>query len=307
MPQAPLNVVTGAFGYSGKYIAARLLDGGERVKTLTNRPGSDGGRHIESAPLDFANPRQLTQSLEGATTLYNTYWVRFPLGGATHQQAVANTKTLIRAAEQAGVRRIVHISVTKPSLDSPLSYFRGKAELEEAVRQSKLSYAILRPAVIFGDEDILINNIAWLLRKFPLFAIPGRGDYRLQPIFVEDLAALAVDSGHRSENLVLDAVGPETFAYDDLVRLIARTIGSQARIVHLSPALVVGLSRLLGYIVNDVLLTREEIEGLMADLLISSQPPNASTRCSAWLGDHAGTIGIRYASELKRHYRGKAG
>ena len=301
MPQAPLSVVTGAFGFSGKYIAAGLLAAGERVRTLTNRAGGEGAG-IEVAPINFADPRQLAKSLEGATTLYNTYWVRFPRGQDTHERAVINTRTLIRAAEQAGVRRIVQISVSNPSLDSPLSYFRGKAELEEAVRGSRLSYAILRPALIFGDEDILINNIACLLRRFPLFAIPGRGDYRLQPIFVEDLAALAVDAGHRAENLIIDAVGPEIFTYNELVRLIARTVGSRARIVHLSPGVVLGLSRLLGWLVNDVLLTREEIQGLMDDLLVSQQPPNASTRLSAWLAEHAGTVGARYAHELKRHY-----
>jgi uncharacterized protein YbjT (DUF2867 family) len=233
---ARLNVVTGAFGFSGSYIAARLLAMGERVRTLTNHPR--GGAPFEVAPLDFRNPEELARNLAGAEVLYNTYWVRFAQGALNHQNAVENTRVLIGAAEQAGVKRIVHVSITNPSSDSPLPYFKGKAEVEELIRSSSLSYAILRPAVVFGEEDILINNIAWLLRRFPVFAIPGTGNYGLQPIFVEDLAALAVEAGHSRENMVMDAVGPESYEYENLVRLIRSTVGSQSRIIHVTPSLV---------------------------------------------------------------------
>ena len=88
----------------------------------------------------------------------------------------------------------MHISITNPSLDSPLPYFRGKAILEKEIRASGISHAIVRPTVLFGKEDILINNITYLLRRLPVFAIPGSGDYRLQPIYVEDLAEIAVEA-----------------------------------------------------------------------------------------------------------------
>jgi uncharacterized protein YbjT (DUF2867 family) len=296
-----LNIVTGAFSFSGGYIAARLLAMGERVRTLTNHPR--GGAAFEVAPLDFRNPEQLVRSMTGAAVLYNTYWVRFAQGAINHQMAVDNTGAMIHAAERAGVKRIVHISITNPASDSPLPYFRGKAAVEEAIRSSSLSYAILRPAVVFGKEDILINNIAWLLRRFPIFAIPGAGDYGLQPIFVEDLAALAVDAGHGRENLVMDAVGPETYQYEDLVRLIRSTVGSRSRIVHMSPSLVRLASWFVGKLVHDVVLTKEEVDGLMANLLVSKQPATGKTSLRAWLQDNAERIGAQYASELQRHYR----
>jgi len=296
-----LNVVTGAFGFTGSYIAGRLLSLGERVRTLTNHPRA--GAAIEVAPLDFENPKQLSQTMAGATVLYNTYWVRFEYGGVDHDKAVENTRVLIRAAEEAGVRRIVHVSITNPSADSPLPYFKGKAEVEDAIRTSSLSYAILRPAVVFGKEDILINNIAWLLRRFPLFAIPGDGDYGLQPIFVEDLADLAVAEGHDRPNVVMDAVGPETYEYDDLVRLIRSSVGSRCRIVHLSPSLVWMASRILSWLVRDVVLTKDEVSGLMANLLVSQETPTGKTSLRTWLRANAGTIGTRYASELARHYK----
>jgi uncharacterized protein YbjT (DUF2867 family) len=296
-----VNVVTGAFSFSGSYITARLLAMGERVRTLTNHPRGNGS--IEAAPLDFRNAEELTRNLAGAEVLYNTYWVRFAQGAVNHQRAVENIGAMIHAAERAGVKRIVHISITNPSSDSPLPYFKGKAEVEELIRSSSLSYAILRPAVVFGNEDILINNIAWLLRRFPFFAIPGRGDYSLQPIFVEDLAGLAVEAGHSRENLVMDAVGPEIYEYGDLVRLIRHAAGSRSRIVHVPSFLVLLASWFVGRLVHDVVLTEEEVDGLMANLLISKQPPTGKTSLRAWLKDNAEWIGAEYASELKRHYR----
>jgi NADH dehydrogenase len=298
-------VVTGAFGYTGKYITKRLLARGIRVKTLTGHPdphSSFAGR-ISVAPYRFDNPGDLVKSLQGTTVLINTYWIRFPYGSVTYDMAVANTKILIRAAEEAGIRRIVHVSISNPSESSSLPYFKGKGQLEKVIINSKLSYAIIRPTVIFGKEDILINNIAWLLRRFPVFAIPGTGDYKLQPVFVEDMADLVVGAAGKDEDFIVDAVGPETYTFNDLVRLIRARIGSKSRIVHLRPGLALFLSGLIGRIVNDVVLTRDEVAGLMADLLISKNSPVGKTRLSEWLTQNATAVGISYASELNRHYR----
>jgi len=305
MGTAELDVVTGAFSYTGKYITQRLLSTGKKVRTLTGHPNRPNpfGEQVTVSPFSFDDPAELTKSLRGATTLYNTYWVRFSHGRVTFDQAVENTKVLIKSAREAGVRRIVHVSITNASEDSPLPYFRGKGLLENAIIHSGLSYAIIRPTVIFGAEDILINNIAWLLRRFPVFAVPGSGDYRVQPVFVEDVAEIAVNVAHRDEDAIVDAVGPDTYTFDELVRLIADKIRSKARIVHLSPALALFLSRMAGYLVKDVMLTRDEVEGLMANLLVSDGPPTGQRRLSDWLDENAGSVGAKYASELSRHYR----
>lgn len=300
-----MNVVTGAFGYTGKYITRKLLSIGKRVRTLTGHPNRPNpfGNQISVAPFHFDNPAELTSALQGAATLYNTYWVRFPYGQVTYDTAVANTKILINAAKEAGIRRIVHISITNASEASPFPYFRGKGILEKAVIHSGLSYAIVRPTVIFGHEDILINNIAWFLTKFPVFAIPGNGDYRLQPVFVEDVAGIAVNAGQSNDNMVLDAVGPEIFKYEELIRLIADRVKSKARIIHVRPGLALFLSKFIGYMVNDKVLTRDEVEGLMSNLLVSGNPPTGKTLLSEWLTQNAGIVGTCYASELARHYR----
>ncbi len=305
---APLNIVTGAFGFSGRYIAQRLLSMGQRVRTLTAHPnpGQPFAGEVEIASLDFSRSDELARSLSGATVLYNTYWVRFAHGDVDHEGAVENSRRLIRAAEQAGIVRIVHISITNPAPDSPLSYFRGKAEVESAIRTSRLSWAIVRPALLFGSEDILLNNIAWLLRHSPVFAIPGDGRYRVQPVFVEDLAALAIRCAESYDNLVLDAVGPEIYTYDELVRFIREVVRSRSRIVHLPPAMVVAAASVLSHILHDVILTRDEVRGLMADLLVSRHPPTCRTSLRAWAEAHAAALGRRYASELQRHYLRRA-
>ena len=300
-----LNVVTGAFGYTGRYIARRLLPMGEQVATLTGhpeRPNPFGGQ-VRVARFRFDDEGELARSLEGATTLYNTYWVRFPRGEVTFDKAVENTLVLIRAARQAGVRRLVHISITNASVDSPLPYFRGKGVLERAIAGAGLSYAIIRPTVVFGPGDVLINNIAWFLRKFPVFAVFGAGSYPIQPVHVEDVAELAVSAAQAEGNVALDAVGPETYTFDEMVRLIAETVGSRARLAHLPPRLAHLLTRVAGCLVRDVVLTSDEVAGLMAGLLVSQDSPTGSTRLSDWLGQNAGVVGTGYASELRRHYR----
>ncbi len=297
-----LHVVTGAYGYSGRYIAHRLLEAGAEVRTLTNSPGREnpfGGR-VKADPLGFDNPAKLTESLRGAAVLYNTYWVRFNHRTFKHATAVDNTQRLFDAARAAGVGKVVHVSITNPSEDSPLEYFRGKARLERALVESGLPHAILRPAVLFGGRDILVNNIAWMLRRVPVFGVFGDGSYRLQPIHVDDLAEVAVREGGGRDNRVVEAIGPETFTYRELVQAIGRIIGKARPILSVPPALGYAMGRIAGVMLRDVVITREEIKGLMADLLHVDAPAAGRTKLTDWAARNADTLGTRYASELAR-------
>lgn len=298
-----LHIVTGAFNYSGKYIAARLLQEGHRVRTITNSPHRQNpfGDQVEARPYSFDDLDKLVDSLRGATVFYNNYWVRFNYTDFKHSIAVENTLKLIAAAKQAGVERVVHVSITNPSEDSNLTYFSGKAKLERALVESGLSYAILRPTVLFGKEDVLINNIAWVLRRFPVFGVLGDGQYRLQPIYVDDLAALAVEQGKSRENRIIDAIGPETFTYRELVRTIGEIIGARRPIISVPPAVGWVVGWLVGKWVGDVVITRDEIEGLMRGLLCANSPPAGKTRLTDWARANAATLGVKYASELARH------
>ena len=300
-----MNAVTGAFGYSGKYITRRLIAAGETVITLTGHPdrANEFGAAVKAFPFDFDHFETMAQALSGVRVLYNTYWVRFDKGDTTHERAVKNTIALIRAAQMAGVERIVHISIANPTARPDLPYFRGKTQLEEAIRATKMSHAIIRPTVIFGAEDILINNIAFLLRKLPAFLVPGNGQYRIQPVYVEDVARIAVESGGRTDNVTLDAGGPETFRYEELVRLIAKAVGSRALIMHGPPWMALAGARAMGMLLHDVMLTRDELDGLMGNLLVSDGIPTGTTKLSEWIAANAASLGKRYAHEIGRHYR----
>ena len=279
--------VTGAFGYSGRYITGRLLEAGHEVITLTNslRRANPFGERVKAAPFHFAEPHKLRDCLRGVQTLVNTYWVRFDHELFTHGEAVANTKVLFSAAKEAGVRRIVHVSITNSDLRSDLPYFRGKAELEAALRSLGVSYCILRPTVLFGKEDVLINNIAWSLRHLPVFGVFGGGDYRLQPIYVDDLAKAAAEKVEVGKDEVIEAIGPETFTYRGLVANIRDALGVRRAIVSVPPGLGYWGCRLVGLLVGDVVITREEIRGLMENRLYVEAPPSRMPRtrwaCSA--------------------------
>ena len=305
----PPDVVTGAFGFTGRYIAQRLLDSGRQVVTLTGRPqlkdtAADPFRgQVGVLPFNFDRPAALAESLRGVHTLYNTYWVRFASGAVTFDRAVENSRVLVNAAVEAGVQRLVHVSITNPSAESPLPYFRGKALVEQAIQESGLSYGIVRPALVFGLGDILLNNIAWALRRFPVFPVAGHGQYSAQPVYVGDLAEMALAAGTGRENTITDAVGPETYTFDELVLMVERCVGSRARIAHFPPRVVLSLSRAVGWLVRDVVVTREEIDGLSANLLVSGEPPSAPTSFRSWLEEHGNRLGVAYASEMDRHYR----
>lgn len=300
-----MEVVTGAFGYIGRHIARQRLEAGGTVRTITTHPDKPNpfGAAVEAFPYDFDRPGALTDHLRGASTLYNTYWIRFEHAGATFDQAVRNTATLFRCAKAAGVGRIVHISVTNPSLDSPLPYYRGKALQERALIESGVSYAIVRPTLVFGRGDILVNNIAWLLRRFPVFPIFGSGQYRLQPVHADDVAAIAAGCAAETRPMVIDAIGPESFTFEGLVLRMAAAIRPGARLIHVPPALGIALGGAVGLVLGDVILTRDELRGLMDSLLTSSQPPNGTTRFTTWLDAHREEVGVAYASELGRHFR----
>jgi len=302
MAEQELHIVTGAFGYSGRYITQRLLAAGRRVRTLTGSPrrANPFGDRVEARPFNFGDPAALAESLRGAAALYNTYWVRFNTPEATFDDAIRNTLALFAAAREAGVRRVVHVSITNPSEDSPFPYFSGKARIEKALAASGLSHAILRPAVLFGGEGILINNIAWALRRMPVFAVFGDGRYRLRPICVDDLAALAVEQGGRAEDCIIDAVGPETFTYRELVEAIGRAIGKPRKVISVPAAVGWRAGWFMGMAMGDVMLTRDEVRGLMAGLLFVNSPAAGTVRLTDWLRENAAWLGRRYFGELVR-------
>jgi uncharacterized protein YbjT (DUF2867 family) len=302
---AETDLVTGAFSYSGSRIAELLLESGREVRTLTYHPQRQHPlqARVEALPYRFDDPSALARSLDGVTTLYNTYWVRFERGGTTFATAVANSKALFEAARRAGIARIVHVSIANPSVDSPLPYYRGKALVEQALAASDVPYSIVRPTWFFGGRDILTNNITWVVRHMPVFVIAGDGRYLVQPIHVDDFAQICLRAAHCVSGAIMDAVGPDTMTFEQLVRAVRDVLRSRTPILHAPPAAVAALSHALGVVVRDVVLTADEIRGLTAGLLVSHQPALGRISFLEWLQENASTLGREYANELDRHFR----
>lgn len=303
-PQDSFDVVTGAYGFSGAAISARLQAAGRQVRTLTNHPRrAPSGTAIEARPLDFTDPAGLTEAMRGADTLYNTYWVRFEHATSNHDVAVAHSRVLFDAAARAGVRRIVHVSITHPSPGSPYSYFRGKALVEQALGESGIGHAIARPAILFGPGGVLINNIAYLLRHLPVFAIGGAGSYRVRAIHVDDLARLCVELGARADTVVADAVGPDRPSFREIVQAVRAAVGSRALLLPVPAAVLTGTSRLLGCLLRDTLLTSDEYHAMADGLADSDAATTGAVHLREWIMQHGKDLGRHYAHEIRRHYR----
>jgi NADH dehydrogenase len=300
------DLVTGAFSYTGAEIARQLLTAGRGVRTLTYHPDRDHPlrEQVPATRYRFDDPVALAASLEGVDTLYNTYWVRFDRGQTTFANALANSRLLFHAARRAGVSRIVHVSISNPSVESPLPYYRGKALVENALAEVGIPYAIVRPTWVFGgDRDVLANNIAWILRRMPVFPLPGTGAYEVQPVHVGDLARICIEAARGDSDTVRDAAGPETFRFDRLVATVRRALGARAPIVPVPALVMAAAARALGtVVVGDVVLTPDEIRGLTASLLVSHHPPLGTIRFSDWVADAADAVGRDYANELERHF-----
>ena len=299
---ATVDVVTGAFSYTGSFIARRLLAAGHQVRTLTNNPNppADLAKKVARAPLNFDDSEGLVRFMRGADTLYHTYWIHSNHGADAFAGAVRRSRRLFAAAREAGIRRLVHISIANPT-GSDHPYYASKAALEDALRSTGIPYGIVRPTLVYGEGDVLINNIAWVLRHFPIFAIPGDGAYRLQPVHVDDVAAIAVAAGLGGENLAVDAAGPDILTFEALVRLLRHAVESRAVLVKTAPALALAGARVAGFIARDALLTREQLDDLRAELLISRQRPRGTIQFREWLPRQRGLLGYRYASAQTRH------
>jgi uncharacterized protein YbjT (DUF2867 family) len=295
-----VNVVTGAFSYTGRAIAEELLGRGERVRTLSRAKAFADPLwpQIEYAPLRFDD--SLAASLDGARTLYNTYWIRFRGNGVGFDDAVGNTIALFEAARQAGVQRIVHVSVANADRADDLPYFRGKHRIEQWLAASGLRHSIIRPTLVFGANDILVNNIAWIVRRSPIFVLPGRGDYRLQPVSLQDTARLCVDA---ADDTTTDAAGPETLTFRRLVELVRDATGSRCSVVPGPRSVGLALIRAAGLLLHDTVVTRDELEGLSRSLLTTADPATGSDTVGAWLAEAGPALGRSYVSERARNFK----
>lgn len=296
--------ITGVAGYTGSYAATRFLNRGWEVLNLTGHPNRSPVDSRVTTALLSDNVSELTAALAGCEVLVNTYWIRFERGNKTYADAIRKTKCLIEAAKNAKVRKIVHISIANPEKGAAnkLPYYQGKMQVEELIKSSTVSSSILRPTVIFGKEGILINNITWFLRNLPVFGIPGKGDYKLQPVYVEDLADLIFEQAQNSEDCTVDAVGPEQFQFADLLETLKKATGSKCLLIKMPEILALTAVKAIGAMKDDVIMTQDELAGLKLGLLAVEGPAACPTKLSDWIKENSNWLGTKYFSEVKKHY-----
>jgi NADH dehydrogenase len=299
------DAVTGAFGFTGRAIAEQLLASGRQVVTLSRRRGDRdelAGR-VAVAPLDFGRPDLLAEALQGVDTLYNTYWLRFPRAGMGYDRAVEQSAILLAAAERAGVERLVHVSVVHADPQGATPYVRAKGRLEAMIARGGLPATIVRPTLTFGPADVLINNLAWAMRRLPVYGIPGDGSYRIQPVHVDDVARICVEAAGLEPGAIVDAAGPETMTYREMITVVREAIGSRALVLGMPTPLVLAAARMVGLLTRDVVLTRDELRELTSGFLASDEPATGRIDFRGWVAEHAATLGRRWSSELARNYR----
>ena len=192
MGESAFSVVTGAFGYTGKYIAQRLLDRGDAVRSLTRNPASFSpfGDRVERHPLDFDDTEQLARSLEGADTLFNTFWIRFSRGPVNHDLAVRNTMNLVDAAvsrPECGASCISASPAHPPIRLYPTSVGRARSRITSAAQGlDPLDHPARRSSLGSRTYSSTTSPGSCVGSRFSL-SLAGVG-IPLQPVFVDDVA-----------------------------------------------------------------------------------------------------------------------
>ena len=294
-------VITGAFSYTGSAVARELLERGWQVHTLTNRSTPPGCQNITAAPLRF-NREHIEHELAGADLFINTYWIRLPWRDQTFDTAVDNSRLMLRAAKDAGVDRVVYISVSNAARGTSLGYYAGKVRVESFVRSEFRNYAIVRPTLVVGPHDVLSNNIAWFLRHFPFFPVPDGGSYRLQPITLSDTARIIVDAGESTENQQIDAAGPDIMTFREYLLLLQKACGLSRWMPSVRGWLSLLLLKPIELLLQDIVLTEEELFGLQQELLVSQDAPLGTANVANWLMENGDAMGCTYINDLRRHF-----
>ncbi len=268
--------LTGATGFVGSHLLARLKADGHRVRALARDPAraaQSRGPLVEIVHGDVVANRGLERGLEGAEAVIHLVGIIVEAGGATFDKVhYEGTRNLLAAAERARVKRWVQMSALGARANGVSRYQTSKWKAEEAVRHSRLEHVILRPSIIFGPRDGFVTQMVQVMRSAPLFRpVPGHGRYLFRPIYIENVVDCFVQSlaGNRALNRAIDLVGPEELTLNEILAAIADCIGVRKPPVHIPFPLMYLNAALLGALMARPPVTTDQLrmlrEGSTAD------------------------------------------
>ena len=272
-----MNVfIAGGTGYIGNHVIDTLVKDGHSVRALV-RKGSEhkiSDKHIDIRSGDLSDPASLNSALHGCdAVIYLIGLIReFPSKGITFERAhIEGVRHLYAGAKLSGIKRWVQISANGVMPDTPDGYRRTKYRAEEFIKVQDINYTIIRPSVVFGDETgrsvNFVTTVRDTVQSIPfLVPIIGKGDYRMQPVHVDDLAkviSLILDKPF-TFNKTYSVCGAKSVSYNEIIDSIIQRYGLKKKMkVHIPALLVRTLAAVLQNI-ESFPVTVEQIDMLVS-------------------------------------------
>lgn len=275
--------IAGGSGFIGRAIARRLARVPEvRVRVMSRSP-ERAKQRLELPGAEFVRgevtePDSLTEALKGADTVvsavqFEGYPVENPKRGLTFERVdYGGTVALLEAAKSAGARQFVYISGAAADERSAHPGFRAKGRAERAIRESGLVFTIFRPSLVYGPEDQVLNTFAKALRFAPVFAVPGTGLQKVQPVLVDDIAeCVALAIGGEGHNGIFEIGGPDLMTFDEMMWIVMDVSGRRRPIIHIPERVMRGIAGILEKLPKP-LLSRDAVTFVVADNATDIKP-----------------------------------
>ncbi len=274
-------LVTGGTGFVGTHVCRSLIARGFLPRLLV-RTGSEGKipedvrKACRVTPGDATDREAVEYAVQGTKMIVHLVGIirEFPERDITFERLhVAATRNVVDAARRWEISRFVHMSALGARPGGPTGYFDSKGRAEEVVRRSGLSWTIIRPSVIFGPGDQFLKVLTGVLRKAPFVPVPGDGSYRLQPVFIGDVAKGFADAAMRPdlEGKIFEAGGPQRLSYNELLDAVAASVGRRARKIHIPLSILRPTVRFMERF-KKFPLTTEQLEMLLAGNTCDPEP-----------------------------------
>lgn len=244
-------LITGATGYIGRHLVARLVEQGERPRCLVrSRERAAALLPIDNVDIalgDTTRPETLAAAVQGVDTIVHTAFItadrKQSAGNHYEETNVQGTANLIKAARDAGVTRVIELSGLGTKPDRPGSYMQGRYMAEKMLKESGLQWTIIQPSVLFGKDAPFVKGLSDLIRTSPVIPLIGGGRIRFQPIYVEDVVTVIVkvlETPEQSANKTYTIGGPAYYTFTEIINALLHAM-HKSRVKAPAPIPLVGM------------------------------------------------------------------